>query len=173
MSDEDKILKNKLPVEIERDDGSLLMGFLFVGQTARLSDLLNDKRVFLPFETSLGKFFALKKESIVTVTPLDQAQESYEGQDAYRILGVTQSMSFVEIKQAYIRLCTEHHPDKIRGLGLADEYVELANLTLSRINEAFQRIAKASQAAHAEAATEARNQRSDAGGPAAAAGDMP
>lgn len=153
MSSEDKITKVKLPVEIQREDGAIMTGFLFLGQTARLSDTMNDNRIFLPFETALGRFCTLKKSSIVSVTPLDQQRELYDGNDPYRILGVSENMPYLEIKQTYIRLCTEHHPDKIRGLGLADEYVELANLTLSRINEAFQRITKAQQAAQAEAAS--------------------
>ena len=153
MSSEDKITKVKLPVEIVLDDGKIMTGFLFLGQTARLSDTMNDNRIFMPFETALGKFCTLKKAAIVSVTPLDQNREFYDGNDPYRILGVSENTSYVEIKQTYIRLCTEHHPDKIRGLGLADEYVELANLTLSRINEAFQRITKAQQEAQADAAS--------------------
>lgn len=143
MSDpESRVTKVKIPVEIERDDGATLTGFLFSGQTTRLSDLMNDNRKFLPFETPLGKFSTIKKESILSVTPLKQARQVYGGNDPYRILGVSEETSFAEMKEAYLQLTTEHHPDKIRGMGLADEYVELANMKMSRVNEAFQRIAK-------------------------------
>lgn len=139
MSADDKIAKAKLPVEIERADGSQLMGFVFTKPQGRLSDLVNDSRSFLPFESSSGRFCLLSKASLLTITPLNQERETYEGNDPFRILGVTEDINLGDLKKAYFRLCLDHHPDKIKGLGLPDEFIELANIRMARINEAFQR----------------------------------
>lgn len=142
MSDPDqRIEKIKLPVEIERSSG-VSTGFVFLMPQSRLSDLMNDSRQFLPFETYSGKFSAVSKATILSVTPLDGAQKErrYEGDDPYRILGVSEDAEMEDIRQAYLRLCAEHHPDRIKGMGLSAEYVELANTHMARVNDAFQRI---------------------------------
>lgn len=143
MSDPDKkIAKQKLPVEIERDDGTLLMGFVFISPQGRLSDLINDSRTFLPFESSSGKFSLLSKSSLLSVAPLNQEREIYEGNDPFQVLGLSEEISLAELKRTYFKLCIDHHPDKVKGLGLPDEFVELANIRMARINEAFQRAFK-------------------------------
>lgn len=140
MSDPDaKIHKIKLGVEIERTSG-VSTGFVFLTAQARLSDLLNDTRNFLPFEEHSGKFSAISKSTILAVTPLDQVDLQYEGDDPYRILDVSENAEMSEIKKAYLTLCADHHPDRIKGMGLSSEYVELANTRMARINEAYQRI---------------------------------
>lgn len=140
MSDPDsKIHKIKLGVEIERDSG-VSTGFVFLTAQARLSDLLNDSRRFLPFESHSGKFSAVSKSTILSVTPLDQVDQQYEGDDPYRILDVSENAEMGDIKKAYLSLCADHHPDRIRGMGLSAEYVELANTRMARINEAYQRV---------------------------------
>ena len=64
--------KTKVAVEIELGDGTLMMGSMFVAATQRLSDLLNDDRRFLPFETSEGVVVSLRKSVISRVTELNQ-----------------------------------------------------------------------------------------------------
>lgn len=68
----DKPPKVKLEVAIELEDGKSLTGSLFLTPQARLTDLLNDERVFLPFETLEGSFIALKKSSIRSVEPVNR-----------------------------------------------------------------------------------------------------
>ena len=44
---------------------------LYILPQGRLRDMLNDERMFFPFERSDGAFIALKKSSCRSVTPRD------------------------------------------------------------------------------------------------------
>lgn len=137
-----RITKVRVPVEIICADGEVLVGFLFTRPQGRLTDTLNDSRRYLPFETVLGEFTALSKDVVVKATPLKQEREIYSGNDPYRILGLHENATFEEVRVKRLQLCGNHNPDKIRGLGLPEEYVELATIHIARVNEAYQRITK-------------------------------
>ena len=47
-----------------------------------------------------------------------------------------------EIKEAYRTLCAENHPDRLNGTGLSQDYIELANQRMARINDAYTRVQK-------------------------------
>jgi DnaJ-domain-containing protein 1 len=47
-----------------------------------------------------------------------------------------------ELKQAYHQLVRAHHPDRIKGIGLATEYEDMATKNLARINDAYAEIVK-------------------------------
>jgi DnaJ-domain-containing protein 1 len=142
MDSSEKIPRAKLQVEIELDDGRSLTGALYITPQGRLQDILNDKRMFLPFERSDGTFTTIAKTSIRMATPLTREKGSYEGSDPYRLLGVAENATLDEVKQAYRRLCTENHPDRLKGMGLTQDYLDLANVRMARINEAYQKLMK-------------------------------
>jgi len=138
----ERMPRAKLEVEIELDDGRSLAGALYITPQGRLTDLLNDKRLFLPFERSDGTFTTLAKTSIRMVTPLAREKGAYQGKDPFRILGVPDTVGAAELKQAYRKLCAENHPDRLRGMGLSEDFVEMANVRMARINEAYQTLLK-------------------------------
>jgi DnaJ-domain-containing protein 1 len=124
-------------VEISLADGSMILGKLFVSPQARLTDVLNDDRTFLPVESTDGIFFALAKTAIKQVTlPAPQAPV-YKGANPFLILGVKEGASHEELKKAYHQLSLVNHPDRIRGFGLGADYQELATNNMSRINNAY------------------------------------
>jgi hypothetical protein len=139
---EHRVQKVKLEVEVALDDGAQLLGFLFVKQMQRLSDLLNDARDFLPLQTPDGLIVHLKKATIARVTQLDQAVETGEATDPYEILGISPRTGDEELRRAYHELCARHHPDKLASLGLAAEYIDLANSRIIRVIDAYGRIQK-------------------------------
>ena len=59
----EKITKQKITVEVELEGGKSLVGSMFLKPQGRLTDMMNDERIFLPFETLEGKFFVLKKSA--------------------------------------------------------------------------------------------------------------
>lgn len=56
----------------------------------------------------------------------------------YRVLGVTEDASDAEVEQAYRRLISQYHPDKL--VGVADELRRQADNKASEINGAYDRI---------------------------------
>ena len=63
-------------------------------------------------------------------------------EDAYKILGVEESLSDKEIKRAYRRLLAQHHPDKLVAKGLPEEMQKLANEKTQEIISAYEAIKK-------------------------------
>lgn len=65
--------------------------------------------------------------------------------EAYEILGVAASASDSEVKKAYRRLMSQHHPDKLVAKGLPEEMMKLATEKTQEIKSAYELI-KASRA---------------------------
>lgn len=57
--------------------------------------------------------------------------------DAYAILGMKPSDSDAEIKKAYRRLMSQHHPDKLVAKGLPEEMVKVATEKTQEIHKAY------------------------------------
>ncbi len=137
---DEKISKWQIEVRVELDDGARLLGFLFVKPMQRLSDLLNDTRSFLPMQTADGLIVQLAKSTIAKVVQLDQKAEAAAITDPYDILGVSPRVSDQKLKESYHALCNEYHPDKLVSVGVATEFIDLANSRITRIIDAYRRV---------------------------------
>ena len=62
--------------------------------------------------------------------------------DHYTILGVSPEIDDAGLKRAYRSLIKENHPDRLTAQGLPEEFIELANQKLARINAAYEAVAK-------------------------------
>ena len=60
--------------------------------------------------------------------------------EAYEILGVNAAASDAEIKKAYRRLMSQHHPDKLVAKGLPEEMMKLATEKTQEIKRAYELI---------------------------------
>ena len=157
---EDRIDKVRVESEIELENGDRVLGFLFIRQMQRVSDLLNDHREFLPFQSSDGGILHIRKAKIVRV--LDQEIAPEYAVDPYEVLGVPRDASDHELKEVYHRLCRHYHPDKLHGLDLAPDLVESAKSRMIRIIDAYKRIKQmrhgtANDAQRPDSAAEAAN----------------
>jgi DnaJ-domain-containing protein 1 len=132
--------KIKIDVQVELHNGKQLLGVLFLRRDQRMSDLLNDQRSFLPLEKTDGLVINLSKSHIAQVTQLGQVVNARGRQDPYQILGVDTKASDDEVRNTYHRRVQNYHPDVIQGAGLPREFVDLANMQMARINDAFERI---------------------------------
>ncbi|GLQ05990.1 TerB family tellurite resistance protein [Sneathiella chinensis] len=75
----------------------------------------------------------------------DRIRSYHSGEDArdpYRILGVERGISDQDLKKAYRTLIRENHPDKVIAEGLPQEFVDVANEKLAKINAAYDQIAR-------------------------------
>lgn len=61
----------------------------------------------------------------------------------YAVLDVAKGASDAEVKKAYRRLMSQHHPDKLVAKGLPDEMIKLANEKTQQIRKAYERIKEA------------------------------
>jgi DnaJ like chaperone protein len=63
--------------------------------------------------------------------------------DAYQLLGVTPDASDADIKKAYRRLMSQHHPDKLVSKGLPEEMIRLATEKTAEIKSSYDQIRRA------------------------------
>ncbi|TXR51834.1 co-chaperone DjlA [Reinekea thalattae] len=63
--------------------------------------------------------------------------------DAYKVLGVEASASEAEVKKAYRRLMSQHHPDKLLAKGLPESMMEMAKQRTQQIQQAYEQIKSA------------------------------
>lgn len=66
-----------------------------------------------------------------------QPPSEAEIQNAYSILGVDSKATEAEVKKAYRRLMSQHHPDKLISKGLPDEMIEIATGKTQEIRKAY------------------------------------
>ncbi|MCW8907571.1 MAG: co-chaperone DjlA [Sedimenticola sp.] len=64
-------------------------------------------------------------------------------QDAYAILNVSPDTSDAEVKRAYRRLLSQHHPDKLVSKGLPEEMMKMAAQKTHEIRQAYERVKEA------------------------------
>ena len=62
--------------------------------------------------------------------------------DPYKVLGVKRDDKDLTIRNKWIKLSKEHHPDNLISKGLPKEFIEQANDELSSINLAYDKIKK-------------------------------
>jgi len=61
---------------------------------------------------------------------------------AYKILGVEKGSTLAQVKKAYRRLMSQHHPDKLVAKGLPDEMIQLATEKTQEIRKAYDLVKK-------------------------------
>ncbi len=66
------------------------------------------------------------------------ANDAFEPKDPYSVLGLQKGASSKEIKEAYLRLAHQYHPDKVLHLG--EEFKNLAEVRFKEIQGAYQEL---------------------------------
>ncbi|CAI8789414.1 Co-chaperone protein DjlA [Methylococcus capsulatus] len=74
-------------------------------------------------------------------TPARRREDTLE--DAYAMLGIEASAGADEVKRAYRKLISRHHPDKLVARGMPEEMVRIANEKTQQIRKAYEVIAAA------------------------------
>ena len=58
--------------------------------------------------------------------------------DAYAVLGLSRNATDAEVKKAYRRLMSQHHPDKLVAKGLPEEMMKVAAQKTHEIKQAYE-----------------------------------
>ncbi len=89
------------------------------------------------FNFSLKEFESIKNVHNNSSNKSNENLVSY-----YKVLGVESTDSIEEITKTYKKVVKEYHPDRLQGLGLPKDFVELANKKMAMMNEAYNEIKK-------------------------------
>lgn len=97
----------------------------------------------------------MSEQEVAALIARMQAQQSFHHQgrqgfsgvnpeqvlnDAYAVLGVERSATDAEVKRAYRKLMSQHHPDKLVAKGLPEEMLQMANEKAQEIQAAYEQI---------------------------------
>ena len=93
--------------------------------------------------TSIG-FNAQQLDHLISMVTAQQQSQTHATRpsiaNAYAILGLEKTVTDAELKKAYRRLMSQHHPDKLVSKGLPEEMIKLANEKTSEIKSAYEQI---------------------------------
>ena len=137
--------KSSTTVELTLDDGDTVTGRVFFPGTRSLGDELNHASGFIDFEAYDGDRFFLSKGAVQIVRPrqipkadqLTRAQNRNELFNPWTVLGITETASKDEIREAYHGLVKRYHPDRFSNMELPAEVKDYLNAMARRINAAY------------------------------------
>ena len=93
--------------------------------------------------SEIAKIFQISDnefESLKNIFEAKISQDNTSINRSYKILGLSENASLEQVSNQYRKLIKEYHPDKLQGMGLPKEFIELANQKLSAINKAYTEI---------------------------------
>ena len=102
---------------------------------------LHPKEKVMLFEIS--KVFKISTNEFESLNNIFEAKLSRDNTSInrnYKILGLKKNANFEEVSNQYRKLVKQYHPDRLQGMGLPKEFIELANQKLSAINKAYTEI---------------------------------
>ena len=93
--------------------------------------------------SEIAKIFQISDNEFESLNNIFEAKISQDNTSinrSYKILGLSKNASIEQVSDQYRKLIKEYHPDKLQGMGLPKEFIELANQKLSAINKAYTEI---------------------------------
>lgn len=109
----------------------------------------NERQVLDSLRLALGvsefQFEAIHQRVLAAMQGSHHAQANNAEQlkNAYAILGVDEKINDADLKKAYRKLMSQHHPDKLVAKGLPEEMMTLAKEKTQAIQTAYDLIVKA------------------------------
>lgn len=138
--------------QMVRGDRNVLQMFLGIQVQVAYSDgelHIKEKEILYSIAQHLG-FSRFELDRLLQM--IEGQQHFHQGQqqqrsetsaeDAYKVLGIEQSATDKEIKRAYRKLMSQHHPDKLASKGLPEEMMTLAKEKAQDIQRAYETLRK-------------------------------
>lgn len=131
---------------------TLLQIFMEIQVQAALSDAALDQKEWATL-SHIAQAIRFRVSALERIVRSAQAYQEFRSQDrtrprspqeellrAYEILGLEPTASVAELKRAYRRLMSQHHPDKLIAKGLPEEMLEMAKEKTQAIRSAYEAI---------------------------------
>ena len=133
----------RIPVTLTMSDGKQLSGSVPAGPAASLSTELNREGLFLNFKDKGGQTLFIAKASIAMVIEGDGVKEAklpqlMDGRSPHKVLRVAPDASPDVIRQAFLTLARQYHPDHFSGETVPSEIRDYAAAMFQQINDAYQ-----------------------------------
>lgn len=127
---------------------NLIQMFLEILTATALADgkmEANERRILESIALSLGWSKPVFDQLVMRLSAQfrfqgDTAAPADRLKDAYKVLGVSSNADVAEIKRAYRKLMSQHHPDKLVSKGLPEEMMEMAKKKTQEIKAAYDTI---------------------------------
>ncbi len=131
---EQKIYEYKLHIKSE-SSASLPLGYNYENVVAIKNAIFSTKKIF---QSKSNSSFSSYQQP--TARPKTTA--NFPNNDPYQILGLHPEATTSEITEAYLKAVRSNHPDKLTGLGMAPELIQLAEERMKAINAAYEVLQK-------------------------------
>ncbi len=127
---------------------NLLQMFMEIQLSTALADQdlhQEEQRILLDIANILG-FQRAQFEKLLAMAAAQQrfgySQRSPKArlEEAYDVLGLQQNCSDTELKRAYRKLISQHHPDKLVSKGLPEEMMKIATEKTREVKDAYELI---------------------------------
>jgi DnaJ like chaperone protein len=124
---------------------NLIQMFLEIQITTAMADghfHANEKRILFTIGRQLGFDHASIEHlfSFAGTGPSPGGRRQPPVSSAYEVLDIDKTASDAEVKKAYRRLMSQHHPDKLIARGLPEEMIKLATEKTQQIKAAYEQI---------------------------------
>ena len=93
----------------------------------------------MDFLSEVGAIFGFDQSTFDNIAS-KHVQCSVE--NPYAVIGIAELATDAEVKKAYRNLVKENHPDALTARGVPEEFIEIANKKLAKINKAYDSIQK-------------------------------
>ena len=147
-------LKQKLTefAQMVRGDRNVLQMFLGIQiQTAYSDGMLDSKEKEILYD--IAQYLGFSRFELDRLLQMiegqqhfhqrqQQQQQTATEEDSYKVLGIEKSASDKEIKRAYRKLMSQHHPDKLASKGLPEEMMMMAKEKAQDIQSAYESLRK-------------------------------
>ena len=98
------------------------------------------KKKMLQEISKIFNFSQEEFEGLISIFNSKKLKENLNIDNNYKILGISKSAGIEEVQKRYKELIKKYHPDKLQGMGLPKEFIDLANEKLTAINKAYNEI---------------------------------